>query len=104
MLKSLQVNKLGTRLAIRVGPRETVAPPEAAKRHIVGLSAGWLRSWYRPSNIVPLCSRRPLKDIVKCCLNVRMNSDEFHILRTNDAMYASKREMYQYALTLLTRL
>ena len=26
------------------------------------------------------------KDNVKCCLNVRMNSDEFHILRTNDAM------------------
>ena len=56
--------------------------------------AGWFRSWYRPSNIVPLCSRRPLKDIVKCCLNVRMNSDEFHILRTNDALYASKRETY----------
>ena len=34
------------------------------------------------------------KDIVKCCLNVRMNSDEFHILRTNDALYASKRETY----------
>ncbi len=47
-------------------------------------SAGLFRSWYRPSNIVPLCSRRPLKDIVKCCLNVRMNSDEFHILRRNE--------------------
>ena len=48
------------------------------------LTAGWFRSWYRPSNIVPLCSRRPLKDIVKCCLNVRMNSAEFHILRRNE--------------------
>ena len=56
--------------------------------------AGWFRSWYRPSNIVPLCSRRPLKDIVKCCLNVRMNSAEFHILRRNEDLYASKRETY----------
>ena len=62
-------------------------------RHIVGLSAGWFRSWYRPSNIVPLCSRRPLKDIVKCCLNVRMNSAEFHILRTNEDLREKGSEL-----------
>ena len=67
---------------------------EADVRRIVGLSAGWFRSWYRPSNIVPLCSRRPLKDIVKCYLKVRMNSAEFHILRRNEDLYASKRETY----------
>ena len=58
----------------------------AEVRRIASPSAGWLRSQYRPSNIVPLCSRRPLKDIVKCCLNVRMNSAEFHIRRTNEAL------------------
>ena len=52
------------------------------------------RSWHHPSNIVPLCSRRPLKDIAKRCLNVRMNSAEFHILRTNKELYASNLETY----------
>ena len=28
--------------------------------------------------------RRALNDIMKCCLNVRMNSEEFHIRRRND--------------------